>query len=88
MSETCEKDLADNSPPPRQKRIPLPREFYTESELDDIGFYSRSHRRRLRQQGVLPWPIKMGGPLSKGLSDKAIIDAIRARAAKPEAAGA
>jgi hypothetical protein len=66
----------------------MTKEFYSETDLDEMGFYSRSHRRRLRQQGVLPWPVKIGGPASKGHTPKEVIDTIKARAGKPEAAGA
>jgi hypothetical protein len=64
------------------------KEFYSETDLDEMGFYSRSHRRRLRQQGVLPWPVKVGGPLGKCITPKEVIDAIKARTAKPEPASA
>jgi len=63
------------------------KEFYSERDLDAMGFYSRSHRMRLRKQGVLPWPVKVSGPQSRCLTPKEVIDAIKARTAKPEAAG-
>ena len=59
------------------------KEFYSERDLDAIGFFSREHRRRLRKKGKLAPPMKFGGPRSKNHYSREYIDGLKALAASP-----
>ena len=41
------------------KMLRITRRFYSENDLDDMGFQSRSTRWRMRRKGEFPDPVRL-----------------------------